>query len=179
MESFTDTTGRAWPLPINGFTIDRVREELGVDLYAYGMQADDEDPRHVLQFRVRADPVFLVRLLYSICRRQAEAAGIDFEQFAEAMVGDHLWNSIRALEAALVGFTPSPDLRAARAAAIGKAAAMLDKTLTFARQQTEKLTQDPRLDAQHSSALQKLAAQCGNMLDSLGPDTPAPTPTDN
>lgn len=179
MEKYLDAAGREWRLPINGDTIERVREEIGADLYEYGMQADGEDARNVLQFRVRFDPVLLTKILYAVARRQADDEGVTWDEFAEAMHGDYLWNALQALEVAIVNFTPNPDVRAARAAAVQKTAQMLDAAMKVARQQTERVTADKRLDARRESALAQYVAKCGNMLDSLESDIQGPTPTDS
>ena len=177
METFTDQAGRAWKISINAATVERVREEIGVDLYTYGMQHEAENPLDVLQFQVRANPVLLTRILYSLVRRQAEAEGIDFEVFSEALSGQALWNSLGPLETEIVNFTPNPDQRAAIGAAVRKMAELLDKTLRIARQQTLAAITDPRIDAAHERELAKLAEHSGKTLGSLESETPAPTPT--
>lgn len=179
METFKDNQDRDWKLSINAATVERVKEDAGVDLYEYGMQHECEDPREVLQFQIRANPMLLTRILYAICRRQADALEIDFEQFAEALSGDNLWEAIGPLEAEIVNFTPNPDQRRAIAAAVKKLAEMMDKTLEFARKQTENILADPRLASLHANALDKLAEHSGNMLASLEQKAQTPTPTDS
>ncbi len=178
METFSDAAGRKWQLPINGATIERVREQIGVDLCEYGMQSEADDPRNVLQFRVRSDPTFLTRLLFALVRREADGLSIDYEEFAESMVGDRLWDAIESLETAIVNFTPSPDLREAKRAAVVKIAAMLNKTLAVTRRQTLKAATHPKIDQQHDAELRKYVGKCGNSLDALG-STQEPTPTDS
>ena len=177
METFKDTTGLQWQIHINAATVERVREHVGVDLYTYGMQNDTEDVRSVLQFQVRANPVLLTRILFSLVYRQALNAGVDFDSFAEHLTGQHLWDAIKPLETEIVNFTPNPDQRAAIGATVRKMASMLDKTLAIARAQTEMTVADPRIDAAHERELTKLAEHCGKMLDSLESETQAPTPT--
>ncbi len=177
METFTDQAGRTWNLPINSATIERVRNEIHVDLYEYGMHNESEDVRQVLQFQVRGDPILLTRILFSLVRPQADALEIPYDKFCEDLTGQALWDAIAPLETAIVNFTPNPDQRAAIEATIRKMASMLDKTLAIARAQTETTIADRRIDAAHERELRQLAAQCGKMLDSLESETQAPTPT--
>lgn len=175
MQSFTDTTGRTWLLGVNSETVERVRAEVQVDLLEYGMQHEAEDPIQVLQFQVRGDPVLLCRILYSLVRHQADAIGVTYAQFAEAMSGQALWESLAKLEEAIANFTLSPELREARKLTMRKLAAMMDRTHQMVRAATEKTLRDPRIDAAHESELQQLAAKSTSWLESLD-STPDPGP---
>jgi hypothetical protein len=167
METFTDQKARQWRLSINSATIERVRQEIGVDLLTYGMQHETEDARDVLQFQVRANPILLTRIVFCLVRRQAEDLAVDFEAFAEDLTGTFLWDCIGPLETEIINFTPNPDQRAAIGAAVRKMASLMDKTHSMARQQTERAIADPRIDALHDRELRKLAEHSGKMLDSL------------
>ena len=167
MQAFTDAKERTWLLAVNSETIERVRAEVGVDLLEYGMQSETEDPREVLQFKVRADPVLLCKILYSLIRHQAEAIDVGYTQFAEAMTGQALWESIAKLEEDVVNFTLSPELREAKRLATRKLAELLDKTHRMARETVERTVRDPRIDSAHERELRRLADKSTSLLESL------------
>ena len=109
MRVFRDTAGRSWNLALNVYAIKRVRDLLKVDLLDLG---DDDKPEKGLLFRMIADPVLLVDLIYVICKEQADKDGISDEQFGQAMAGDAIDAATKAFLEELADFTPSPRDRA-------------------------------------------------------------------
>jgi len=108
MRTFRDTAGRSWNLALNVYVVKKVRDLLKVDLLDLG----EEKPEKGLLFRMIADPVLLVDLLYVVCKDQADAAGINDEQFGQAMAGDVIDMATKAFLEELADFTPSPRDRA-------------------------------------------------------------------
>jgi len=108
---FTDTDNRPWTIELNVHAVKRVRDLLGVDLLDLG-GSDGDKPEDQLVFRLIADPVLLVDVLYVVCQEQASAASVDDAAFGRAMAGDAIDAATRALLEELADFTPSPRDRA-------------------------------------------------------------------
>lgn len=104
MPKFKDSTGREWPIEINVTAIKRVRTLLDVDLM--------EILGGKLIERMRLDPIFLVDVIYVLCKPEAEKLQISDAAFGEAMAGDAIEGATTALLEAIVGFFPSPRDRA-------------------------------------------------------------------
>ncbi len=98
--------GREWLLAIDAPKVLAVRRECDVNL-AIGSG---------IAFDIKAltqDPVVLPGVLWVLCRKQAEAAGITQDQFLEAIVGDITEDAGLALAEAIVDFIPSRSRREA------------------------------------------------------------------
>ena len=102
MQSFTDTTGRAWCVSVTVATVRRVKQLLNIDLLQVAL---DEGK---LLTRLADDPVFLVDVLYAVCKDQADAAAITDEDFGRAMAGDVIGAATQALLESLADFFPRP-----------------------------------------------------------------------
>ena len=117
MRTFQDNAGRSWTVTLNVWTVKKVRDVLSVDLLDLGgdpstsLRAGDE-PGNGLLYRLIADPVLLVDVLYVVCKEQADEAGVTDEQFGRAMAGDAIDGATRAFLEELADFTPSPRDRA-------------------------------------------------------------------
>ena len=108
---FTDNAARAWKIELNVWAVKRVRDLLHVDLLDLDGGAAEE-PGKGLLFRLIADPVLLVDVVYVVCREQAETLGITDEKFGRAMAGDAIDGATKAFLEELADFTPSPRDRA-------------------------------------------------------------------
>lgn len=86
MKEFTDSHGKTWPITINGFTVKRCRDLLGIDL---GEPSNGTPP---LLSRL-SDIAFVVDLLYVVCKPTADDKGLSDEQFAELLDGEVLANA--------------------------------------------------------------------------------------
>jgi hypothetical protein len=121
--TFTDTTGRVWPVRLDIATARRVRSETGVDLCGPNVAETMQD--------LAADPINLVDVLYLVCV-PANGSGVTPEDFGGAMGGEAVEHALDALVGALSDFFPgrtgrailrraieeTPALRAAEAAAV-------------------------------------------------------------
>lgn len=98
MKSFTDSGGRQWALAVNVDSIKRVRALLEVDLMTIieGKLID----------KLLSDPVMVVDIVYALCKPAADAAGVNDEQFGQAMAGDAIDNATAALLEDLTDFFP-------------------------------------------------------------------------
>ncbi|MCL2119673.1 MAG: hypothetical protein FWH27_14750 [Planctomycetaceae bacterium] len=101
MKFFKDIKGESWEITINVAAIKKVRDLLNADLL---------DTRTMLP-RLLADPIFLVDVLYCLCKPQADAKNISDEQFGEGMAGDCLGFAKNTLIEELKSFFPSPEER--------------------------------------------------------------------
>jgi len=109
MRTFRDNAGRSWNLALNVYAVKKVRDLLGLDLLDLG---GSDKPGEGLLYRLIADPVLLVDVLYVVCRDQADSASVTDEQFGRAMGGDAIDAATRAFLEELADFTPSPRDRA-------------------------------------------------------------------
>jgi len=103
MKIFKDIKGESWELTINVAAIKKVRDLLNADLL---------DVQGTLP-RLLADPIFLVDVLYCLCKSQADAKNISDEQFGEGMAGDCLGAAKNTLVEELKSFFPTPEERQA------------------------------------------------------------------
>ena len=167
MRTFKDNAGRTWSLTLNVWTVKKVRDLLGVDLLDLGGESatGSSDKKPGLLFRLIADPVLLVDVLYVVCRDQADGASVMDEQFGRAMGGDAIDAATKAFLEELADFTPSPRDRARARKVIETTWAMIDKAQDVLDAKAEK-----ELPAAVESALSAL----GNSSTS-SPDSSAQT----
>ena len=101
MKQFTDSKGDTWNVEINGGTIKRVSDLLGVDLG----QPLAGDPPLITQFDT--DIVFKVNLLCAVCHTQIVGRNIGEIEFAERLSGEVLQAASDALWRELADFFQS------------------------------------------------------------------------
>ncbi|MDD5728825.1 MAG: hypothetical protein PHV59_09690 [Victivallales bacterium] len=129
MKIFKDNKGKEWEVDVNMFTVKQVRDALGVNI----VDLKNED----IITRFKDDIIFVVDVIYVICRKQVEKRNMDEESFAEALLGDGLSNAVDALLDAWVDFFPEATrkrLRASQALAgnvLEKIWSEVDKTLNL------------------------------------------------
>jgi hypothetical protein len=116
MKFFKDIKDGSWELSINVAAIKKIRDVLNADLL---------DIQTTLP-RLLADPIFLVDVLYCLCKSQADAKGVSDEQFGEGMAGDCLGFAKNTLMEELKSFFPSLEERNAVDRLIKKGNEMLD-----------------------------------------------------
>ena len=100
MHTFRDENGRQWTLAVNVASVRRVRSLAGIDLP--GLFGDEMKPLAALL----SDPCKLVDVLWVLAAKQAAAAGVTEESFAEGLLGDSLQAATEALLEELVDFFP-------------------------------------------------------------------------
>ena len=167
MRTFKDNAGRTWSLTLSVWTVKKVRDLLGVDLLDLGGEpaTGPSDKKPGLLFRLIADPVLLVDVLYVVCKDQADGASVTDEQFGRAMGGDAIDAATKAFLEELADFTPSPRDRARARKVIATTWAMIEKAQDVLDAKAEK-----ELPAAVESALSAL----GNSSTS-SPDSSAQT----
>lgn len=98
MPKFNDSKGRTWAVKLDAPTIRAVRTTFdGLDLASRDCTTYD---------KLANDPVLLVDVLYTICEKQATAAGVSDVDFGEALVGDAIDHACSALLEGLLDFLP-------------------------------------------------------------------------
>jgi len=97
MHPFSDTADRQWRLELNVTALERIRAEADVDL----LELVDGGP---LLERLMRDPVLLCRVLYALCREQAEADGVAAEDFGRGLAGKVITDARTALVEEIVDF---------------------------------------------------------------------------
>jgi len=137
MRTFKDNAGRTWSLTLNVWTVKKVRDLLGVDLLDLGGESASAQKPGLL-FRLIADPVLLVDVLYVVCKDQADSASITDEQFGRAMGGDAIDAATKAFLEELADFTPSPRDRARARKVIATTWAMIEKAQDVLDAKAEK-----------------------------------------
>jgi len=98
VQSFTDAKGRAWEVAIDIPTAERVEHFTDLNIL-------DSDGAQGLVDTIE-DPLALARVLYAVCKEQADAQGIDRLAFLAGIVGDALDGARHALQEAIVAFFP-------------------------------------------------------------------------
>jgi len=110
MPQFKDEQGRTWDLSagpvLNVASAKRVKDLRSVDLFKL-FSAEAE--------RLFTDPALLVDVLFILCQRQADKAGVSDEQFGEGLVGDALERAANALMDAVADFFPQSKRQTLRA----------------------------------------------------------------
>jgi len=150
MRSFKDNADRTWTITLNVYAVKKVRDLLGVDLLDLG--GDQAEPGNGLLYRLIADPVLLVDVLYVICKDQADEANVSDEQFGRAMAGDVIDAATRAFLEELADFTPSPRDRARARKVIDATWRLIDRA-----QDVLDAKADAELDRAAEAALQALS----------------------
>jgi len=170
MRTFNDNAGRTWSLTLSVWTVKKVRDLLGVDLLDLGGESatGSSDKKPGLLFRLIADPVLLVDVLYVVFKDQADSAGITDEQFGRAMGGDAIDAATKAFLEELADFTPSPRDRARARKVIATTWAMIDKAQDVLDARAEK-----DLPAAVEALTRTLGSSFGSSPDS-SESTPAP-----
>lgn len=102
MHTFTDNSGRQWDVAVDVTTLRRIHDLLGVDLGAMTWGA--------LVERL-GDPVFLVDLIYVVCKPQADEMRVSDEGFGRGLGGDAVDRATQALLQAFTGFFPAAKRR--------------------------------------------------------------------
>lgn len=167
MRTFTDATGRQWAVIVNGATVKRVATLLGVDLG--NPHKGDPPPAK----RLYDDIVFLVDLLYVVCKPQADQATppIGEADFAAILDGSVLASALAALETEWADFFRRLG-REAAARLIEKQAELVKKALDVMQERIS----GPLLDRLADEALQKALATVGP-VESATTTAPATTPS--
>ena len=137
MRTFNDNAGRTWSLTLNVWTVKKVRDLLGVDLLDLGGESASAQKPGLL-YRLIADPVLLVDVLYVVCKDQADGASVTDEQFGRAMGGDAIDAATKAFLEELADFTPSPRDRARARKVIATTWAMIEKAQDVLDARAEK-----------------------------------------
>lgn len=101
MSTFTDTAGRTWLIEITIDAIRRVRGLLGADLLRL---LEGEPP---LLTRLQIDIELRLDVTFALLKPEADARGIDSEDFARAMGGQAIADAEDAFWRALVSFFQS------------------------------------------------------------------------
>lgn len=101
MATFRDQAGRVWTPSVNVLSLRLVREQTGFEL---GKLLDDGLRR---LNDLAADPELLCRVLFVLCRDQAERHRIDLDTFMVGVAGDCLADAFDAFLQAFADFCPS------------------------------------------------------------------------
>ena len=166
MHKFRDGQGREWCVSLNIAQARKVKEQLD------GLNLLDAEQ---LQ-RLAEDPYTAANVLYVLCERQCQAAGVTDEQFGEALAGDSFEEAVAALLQELVDFFPSRQrgplkkVLACLEDIKGKAAALAEQKLDGPTVATAMQTILTQAEAQIDKQLAELTAGngCGN-----APELPA------
>ena len=103
MQDFTDKTGKKWTLDINGYTLIKVKKDVGVDLTELEAPspAPDGPP---LAARLSYDIELQVAVIYAILEADIKAAELTEEQFARNLGPEGLRDGKAALARELSDF---------------------------------------------------------------------------
>jgi hypothetical protein len=99
MAKFTDNNGKQWQLLITVGSLAKVKADAGVNLSIVSKDTSWLEA-------IYGDPAKLGEILWSLCERQAEAAGVTPEQFVDGLTGEVLGAAGDALVASVCDFFP-------------------------------------------------------------------------
>ena len=133
---FSDESPRVGEAIYLGFAAPLHHHVLGVDLM--DLSGGDAKPGTGLLYRLIADPVLLVDVLYVVCKDQTETAGVTDEQFGRAMAGDAIDGATKAFLDELADFTPSPRDRARARKVIDATWKLIDRAQDLLDAKAEK-----------------------------------------
>lgn len=102
MRSFVDTQGRTWPVFVHFAALDRCKAFVGVDVCNLdGLAAIFEDP------------VLIGKVVYCLCKEDADRLGVTYDDFSRAMRGEAGDRAAQAFIEDFADFFPNPRVRAA------------------------------------------------------------------
>jgi len=96
MAKFTDNTGHDWIVPVTYGSIERAQTFSGVNLC--------EVLTGELFDRLQWDDLLISKILWAICKPEADQAGISQQQFQEAIQGEPIDAATEAILEGLDGF---------------------------------------------------------------------------
>jgi hypothetical protein len=127
VRTFTDNSGRQWPIELNVDLVDRIAQsETAVDIYDAVNSAKAE-----AFYRRLSHPRTLVNVLWLLVKDGATGLGITPTDFGRAMGGDSLDDAADALDQAMADFFPR-SLRAVMTAAQAKIREIERRTVAVA-----------------------------------------------
>ena len=155
--------GKEWLVAVDGPKIRRIREACGVDLGA----------RDCSQFdRLTNDPLLAQDVLWQLCRKDAEAAGLDCDQFQGLLSGDVGEAAGNALIEAVIDFFPNQQRKLLRDM-LAKNQAVQEATLNAAM---TRLQAAGTVEAMQAAAVAEMNAALDKALGIL---TSRPSATDS
>ncbi len=181
MRSFHDATGRRWDVAVNVTTINRVQASLGIDLISLV-----EDGCKPLSKLVQ-DPRQLVGVLYCLCKKQIEKAGISDEDFGEGFQGDPIGAATDCLVEEIIDFFHDPKVRESLKKLISKSKQINEMVMSQATTEANEALDKADLPAMAQSLLADLKKKAlANSSESesmsvleLSASTQAPEPSAN
>lgn len=156
MQSFTDRSGKAWPITLTIGSLKRVKAETGIDL----LDLAHHERCAQLVDRIQSDPFLLCDVIFS-----AVQPDITKEQFAESFDGDVVEAATEALLKSITDFSQS-QRRPLLAKVLDKLKALDTKRVQAAM----TLLDDPRMDQMMDTALNSGRSSTGS------PESSASTP---
>lgn len=126
MHKFTDQQGREWKIALTYGLLQRVKEELGIDLLDIRQSANAQ--------RLQFDLPGFVNLLYFAC--DAKGQGIDEQSFWDGFGGDVFDEAYAAFQEEYTDFFPKSQ-RSLMKAALGKTAQTVGLAMEAANQEIE------------------------------------------
>lgn len=161
MPSFTDSTGKPWPIQITVGAIRRVKERLAVDML------DPTSGNPPLLTRLSLDLVLLCDVLFVILQPLAKTADVTDEAFGEALGGEAITAAHEALMESWADFFHQRR-QPAFAAMIEKHIKLVAMTMAAALTRVEAIDME-RAQSRIDETLGRLS---GNL-----PESPASIPT--
>ena len=170
MKPFKDSQGRDWEITVNVGTLKRVKAIMEADILDIGPTFE----------RLMVDPIFLVDVLWGLCKPQAESKhGITEEDFGAAFSGDAISRARTALAMEIRDFFPSPEERSAAQAAMIKAKSLRDllrEKMSEAIRETDETDLVTKVMAAAKREMEKELQQILGDSSTGSPESPVSTP---
>ncbi|MBX3451027.1 MAG: hypothetical protein KF777_15790 [Planctomycetaceae bacterium] len=110
MHTYTDNTGREWPLRLTYGLVRQVRQATGINLLGLSFEGSIVTDGPL----VTCDALRLLDVLWALASTEAARQGIPREDFEESLRGDALESAAVALFEELLDFFPAPSRTALR-----------------------------------------------------------------
>lgn len=165
MPQFKDAKGDTWTVVVNGGTIKRAVDLLGVDL------GDPLSGKPPLLTRFDTDIAFKVDLLYVACLPEAEKRGVADLEFAERLEGDALYAASEGFLEALSDF-----FRKLRRTHVVTAIRKERELVARSVEAIEQAIASPEFDRRMEEEFTELGESCASLLQSPAA-TPSPEPS--
>ena len=150
MTTVNDKKNKTWSLELTVGSARRVKNETGVNLLnMISLESDGKASTAELE-KLIEDPFALVKVLFTLCEKQAEESGVSGEDYAELFDGDVITAATNALIEEIINFSP-----AAKRKALTKFYQTAQRIAAAQEKELEKILNDEKVDEKIEEEMKK------------------------